>query len=243
MKRVIIIFVITIILVIVAVFVFHRYPEYVPFSNPATITPYAVMREAVLTPIIIPTLEPTTAAFRNIPLPESIPTLDVVKDIIISDTPATLILYNDWSSEITLDFNGLEIKISPGMAETRQFPPGQYDYTASTSDCGSPQPSKFTLEAYISYSIHFYCSSTGVFGEQQGVNDAHFVVFNNSSITLTLSLAGRSYQVPPGKMDIRLSPGLYTYSASAPGVMGTAPKTVSLTPGQQFTVSYTITSH
>jgi len=229
-----------IVLALFGIVAIRRYPEFMPHFTSPTITPLAFLQGSIATPVQIPTLEPTLASARFIPLPKGIPTLDYVKDLVTSKTPATLEMANDWTSAITLDFDGLIIKIDPGKSETREFPPGDYRYTASASDCGSPQKSSITLEANKYYSIRFYCLSSGVFGDQPGSNYATFVVINNSDLTISLNINDRTYKVPPGVTEIRVAPGTYTYSASAPGVLGTFPETVTLSPGERFTVTFSI---
>jgi hypothetical protein len=240
MKKITFLIILLIALIVGGGIVYFRFPEYIPFIPPPTITPISVLREAISTPKAVPTTPATPAAARSIPVPVNIPTLDVVKDLVKSSIPATLVLNNLWSSDILLDFSGLTVTINPGKSETKQFPPGQYTYTASSSNCGSPQTSSILLEANQTYSIDFYCSSNGVFPEQQEICDAYFVVFNNSTLTISLSIGNHVYQVPPGITTIRLAPGVYTYSASAPGVMGTIPKTISVGSGDRLSVSFTI---
>jgi len=239
MKR--IIFLLVAILVVFGIIYFRLYPDvFTPFFAP-TITPLSFLIESISTPERVPTLEPTEASPRSIPVPNSIPTLDYVKDLVISNNPATLEFANDWTSVITLDFDGFIIKIDPGKNETQEFPPGDYNYSASAPDCGSPQINSILLEANNQYSIRFYCSSNGIFGDQPGTNFAILEVTNRSSKTISLTINDQTYQVPHGTMDIRLAPGTYTYRASAPGVMGTS-ETITLSPGTRFSVSFFISS-
>ena len=240
MKRVAFFFILILGLALFSIVAIRRYPEFITHFTSPTITPLAFLQGSIGTPVQIPTLEPTIASARSIPLPKNIPTLDYVKDFVTSTTPATLEMTNDWTAAITLDFEGLIIKIDPGRSETRQFPPGDYRYTASAPDCGSPQVNSITLEANKEYSVRFYCSSNGVFGDQPGSNYATFVVINNSNLTISLKINDRTYQVPPGTMEIRVVPGTYTYSASAPGVLGSFPETVTLSAGEQVTINFSI---
>lgn len=220
MKRFIKSLFVIIILGSIGVFAYRLYPGFVkasPIPNIPTITPIISIYKVLNPPKVVPTEEPTAAAMRLIPVPEYIPTLVYIKDLVTSDTPATLELINDWSTVITLDFEGMIVTINPGSTEKVQFPPGSYKYTARASDCGSPSTSTIELEANQTYQIRFFCSSSGVYSEQPTGNEGFFVVTNRTDMILTLTVDDRTYEIPIGTIEIMLPPGTYTVTVTASG--------------------------
>jgi hypothetical protein len=241
MKRSLPWIIILILLAVLGYAAMQRYPKIIPSMFSPYITPIVSIAGQASKPVLVATLQPTIAAPQTIPLPANIPTLDAIKDLVKSANPATLTLSNAWSASITIDFDGLKVTVPSGGTESKQFPPGKFNYTVTTSDCGSPQSDSITLEKSQSYSISFYCSSSGaMFADQVGSGFATLTIYNNSSDVITFSIDNRSYQISPGSLDIYLAPGTYTYSATAPGVFLPSVNTITLFSSDYQSVSFTI---
>jgi hypothetical protein len=189
------------------------------------------------TPVPIPTAEP---GVRVIPLPPRIITVEIIREFITVDNPASLKIINDWTSPITVDFQGVQIIIPAGESETRDIPPGEYLYTM-IADCGE-QTQNITLEANTIYTLRLYCTDVGVSGELPGADWATLEVNNQTDQVINFSVEGRSYQVPPGLMEIQLPPGSYTYNARIPGIQSPTPENVTLSTGGRHLITFTVST-
>jgi hypothetical protein len=207
--------------------------------EPRVITPVAYPPTLNPTPIPVPTAEP---GVRVIPLPVRIITVEVIREFLVVDNPATLKIVNKWSSPFTVDFQGVLIVVAPGQSETREIPPGEYFYTAMSADCQQARPESITLEANTLHTLELFCSTRGVSIQAPGADWATLAVDNQTGRVITFSVDGRSFQVPPGLMEIPIPPGSYTYTADIPGVLPPPPEQVTLAAGESYKVTISITT-